>query len=206
MAPQNRFFGWQRMLPDKRDRKYVIPPAHRVALPSSIDLDTPSPGEPFDPVADQGDLGSCGPNALQGELGFDSSVNRQNLFRASRLFLYYNTRLIMGTVGYDSGVDNRSMAKALKQYGYCDETLWPYNLNAFTTKPSAGRLRRCGPARGRNRIRVYPSRHRFDSLCARGGRHVHSWLHGLRIDAIPPGRCDRRCAHAWAPRSRCGGA
>lgn len=136
MADQ-RFFGWRPSLPDARDYRYQVPPAHRVALPAAVDNDTPSPGAPFDPVFDQGNLGSCGPNALMGDTAYRGIADKAGRLGGSRLFVYYFTRLIMGTTGYDSGVDNRSMLKALAQYGYCDETLWPYDVRKFTNKPSS---------------------------------------------------------------------
>jgi C1A family cysteine protease len=53
----------------------------------------------------------------------------------SRLFVYYTTRMLMGTLSYDSGVDNRSMLKALAQYGWCDESMWPYNIAKYKHNP-----------------------------------------------------------------------
>lgn len=136
-SPIKRSFGWRRQQPDFRDLKYRVPREHQLFLPASIDLDSPSPGAPWDPGLDQGDLGSCGPNALAEEIAFGTIKSGASRNLASRLFLYYNTRLLMGTVNQDSGVDNRTMLKALKQYGWCEESLWPYDINAFTHKPSA---------------------------------------------------------------------
>ena len=54
----------------------------------------------------------------------------------SRLFVYYNTRILEETINEDSGAYLRSGIKAVKTYGLCTEALWPYNISKFTTKPS----------------------------------------------------------------------
>jgi C1A family cysteine protease len=59
------------------------------------------------------------------------------LVRASRLLEYYATRKIEGTVSEDSGATIRDAVKAMNQYGVCDETLWPYDVNKFTVNPPA---------------------------------------------------------------------
>lgn len=58
----------------------------------------------------------------------------QNL---SRLFVYYNARLIEGSSGEDSGVYLRDGIKAVRRDGICTESLWPYDINHFATRPSA---------------------------------------------------------------------
>lgn len=130
-----KFFGWRRQLPDKRDLKYVPPTARKYMLPASVDLQIPPPGPPFDPALDQGQLGSCGPNSEAHDIAFRILKEGLPKKAASRLFMYYTTRELMGTIGQDSGVDNRSMLKALSKYGYCDESQWPYNIRAYRDKP-----------------------------------------------------------------------
>jgi hypothetical protein len=123
-------YGWRRQQPDHRDWKFV--PARRVLanLPPAIDLSAH-----LGPVLDQGQLGSCGPNSADGHIMYDQEVEGYQPDPASRLFIYYTTRMLMGTVAQDSGVDNRTMLKALAQYGYCDEALWPYDIAQFTARP-----------------------------------------------------------------------
>lgn len=131
-------YGWKRQAPDPRDHRYTVPPAIAAELPTKVNFNDPPLAAPFNPSIDQGNLGSCGPNAMCNMVvfeEFDEKVSPAVL--SSRLFLYYNTRLLMGTVNQDSGVDNRTMLKALAQYGWCDEKVWPYNINQFRTKPSA---------------------------------------------------------------------
>ena len=58
-------------------------------------------------------------------------------FVPSRLFIYYNERVIEGTVGFDSGAQLRDGIKSVASQGVCPELEWPYVIDNFTTKPSA---------------------------------------------------------------------
>ncbi len=129
--PGGKYGGWRRQQPDRRDYRYHPPQAVLANLPPAVDLSAN-----LGPVVDQGQLGSCGPNMADGNIMYDRrKQGLADVSSVSRLFIYYNTRILMGTVGQDSGVDNRSMMKALAQYGFCNETLWPYVISQFTVKP-----------------------------------------------------------------------
>ncbi len=130
-----RSYGWTPSPPDIRDYKYV-PEYPLLALPTVVNLDIPSPGSPFDPGVSQGRLGCCGPTTAANDIVFRSLLGGFPINTPSRLFVYYCTRELMGTTGSDSGVNNRTMLKAIRQYGYCDETLWPYDISKFTVKPN----------------------------------------------------------------------
>lgn len=135
MAKHN-LSGWRRQQHDPRDFHLRAPARLVSALPATVDL---SPR--FGPQLNQGNLGACGPNTADEIIEYDLKAETRPVVSASRLFIYYNTRVIMGVqyVNQDSGVDNRSMMKALATYGYCDETLCPYadDDTTFTRKPSA---------------------------------------------------------------------
>lgn len=131
----NKRLGWKRAPYDPRDFQYKVPPIHRIALPAAVDLATPAAGPPFDPALDQGNLGSCGPNSQAHDIAFREIRDRDELIAASRLFMYYATRMLQGTINSDSGVDNRSMLSALQKYGFCSELSWPYNIAQFRTRP-----------------------------------------------------------------------
>jgi C1A family cysteine protease len=123
-------------LPDWRDRLFAARREVLAALPPSVDLTTPAAGPPFDPVYQQGSIGSCGPNSAAGDLCLDLIVEPGSEDpRPSRLFIYWTTRYLMNAVGQDSGVHNRTMLKALAQYGWCDESLWPYVPDRYKEKP-----------------------------------------------------------------------
>ena len=55
----------------------------------------------------------------------------------SRLFIYYNERVLEGTVNIDSGAQIRDGIKTVAIQGACDESSWMYNISKFKTKPTA---------------------------------------------------------------------
>ncbi len=126
-------YGWIPDLPDQRDKLYrqlaVVAPSK---LPKSIDLRVHC-----SPVQDQGELGSCTANALAGNLDYLKKETLKRIFYFSRLFIYYNERVIEHTVNTDSGAMIRDGIKTLVKLGACPESDWPYNTNKFTQKPSA---------------------------------------------------------------------
>jgi C1A family cysteine protease len=58
-------------------------------------------------------------------------------FVPSRLFIYYNERVIEGTVRSDSGAQIRDGIKTVASQGVCPETDWPYDIAKFEQKPAA---------------------------------------------------------------------
>jgi C1A family cysteine protease len=126
-------FGWIPDLPDARDHLYAAPAAMLAKLPAKVDLRPKCP-----PVYDQGELGSCTGNAIAGAIQFGRK--KQKLppdFVPSRLFIYYNERVMEGTVGVDSGAMIRDGIKSVAKQGVCPETDWPYVIKKFTKKPPA---------------------------------------------------------------------
>jgi C1A family cysteine protease len=82
-------------------------------------------------------LGSCTANAIGGAIEFDRMKQKLTDFVPSRLFIYYNERLIEGTVNSDSGAQIRDGIKTVASQGVCPEPEWPYDITKFTTKPPA---------------------------------------------------------------------
>ena len=127
-------FGWIHDIPDQRDHLYAAPRRLLVALPPKVDLRQNCPA-----VYQQGQLGSCTANAIAGAIQFDRT--KQNLtpvFRPSRLFIYYNERVIERTVNSDSGAQIRDGIKVVAREGVCPEREWPYDITKFTNKPNPG--------------------------------------------------------------------
>ncbi|KPC54590.1 C1 family peptidase [Amantichitinum ursilacus] len=126
-------YGWIPDLPDHRDHFYAAPPSHLTALPASIDLRGQCP-----PVYDQGQLGSCTANGIAGAIQFDrKKQGASNDFVPSRLFIYYNERVIEHSVASDNGAQIRDGIKSVAKQGDCPETEWPYVVSKFADKPSA---------------------------------------------------------------------
>src|SRR5204862_5198890 len=126
-------YGWIPDIPDQRDYLYAGPPAFLRALPARIDLRKQCP-----PVYDQGQLGSCTANAIGGAIEFDQMKEKlPQIFIPSRLFIYYNERVIEGTVNTDAGAMLRDGIKTVANQGACPEPVWPYLIDKFKSKPSA---------------------------------------------------------------------
>jgi C1A family cysteine protease len=123
--------GWIPDFPDHRDFLYAAIRKAPARLPKSVDLSTD-----MSPVEDQGQLGSCTANALAGALEFLELKDGQPFVDLSRLFIYYNERVIENSVSSDSGAMLRDGIKALAAQGVCPETEWPYVISKFTMKPS----------------------------------------------------------------------
>jgi C1A family cysteine protease len=126
----SRSFGWKPDLPDHRDHTYGA--IHRIPkkLPPKIDL---SPL--FSPVEDQETLGACTGNALVGALEYLEKKDNVHFKELSRLFIYYNERVMDHSVMSDSGAQIRDGIKTLAKQGVCSEKNWPYIISKFTVKP-----------------------------------------------------------------------
>jgi C1A family cysteine protease len=126
-----KWYGWLPDLPDHRDLFYSAVAPRLAALPRKVDMRSKC-----SPVEDQGQLGSCTANALVGGLEFLEIKDGAPFVDLSRLFVYYNERVIEGTVDQDSGAFIRDGIKTLAKQGVCTETEWPYKVSKFAKKPS----------------------------------------------------------------------
>jgi len=162
LSPRGRRYNWRPDLPDHRDHTFLA--KHELVaagLPSKVDLRPLCP-----PVVDQGDLGSCTANALAGALGFlelkdfrDKVTDSAAEFNAalgsyvpfSRLFIYWQERLIEGDTDQDGGAQLRDGIKALSTVGACSEVLWPYDTARAFTAPAP----ECALEAGQHKISRY---------------------------------------------------
>ena len=127
-----QWYGWVPDLPDQRDKVYRAPLVSLGPLPQKVDLRGGCP-----PVYDQGQLGSCTANAIAGALEFNQIKQKlADVFPPSRLFIYYNERVIENTVDQDAGAMIRDGIKTVSKQGAPHEALWPYAIAKFKTKPS----------------------------------------------------------------------
>lgn len=124
------------------------PPA---VLPPKVDL------RPFAKVVNQGQLGSCTGNAICGGFYIRQVIEyvatdkkhhkledvKQQVPYGSRLFVYYNERVMEGTVKEDAGASIGDGILSIYKQGVAKESTWPYSDDTagssplFTKKPSA---------------------------------------------------------------------
>ena len=157
MSSQVREFsgGWVPDTPDIRDTYQVLSSQILEALPPVVDLRA-NESMKF-PIFDQGQLGSCTANAISAAVTFayykqksalkithtdnsnnDNHITIENPFYiGSRLFIYYNERVMENSINSDAGAMIRDGIKSINRKGVCKETpTWPYDINKFTQKPS----------------------------------------------------------------------
>lgn len=124
----NNTYKWVPDLPDIRDHTYQKVAIRR--LPSKMDL------RPLcSPIEHQETLGSCTGQALVGAMELLNKKFGKDHIDLSRLFVYYNERVIEGTVNIDNGAYIRDGIKSLATTGVCAESLWPYDIDKFRDKP-----------------------------------------------------------------------
>ena len=128
---QNRIYGWKPDIPDYRDIRYSAVRKIPKELPQKIDLRSLC-----SPVENQGKLGSCTAHALTGALEFLEKKDKLPIVQMSRLFLYYNERVIENIVAVDNGAMIRDGIKSLVKQGVCTEEKWPYVIENFQSKPT----------------------------------------------------------------------
>jgi C1A family cysteine protease len=134
-TPTRRHYGWRPDLPDQRDHMFSAPMRVMAVLPPSVDLRAACP-----PVYDQGQTESCTGNSIAGAIQYERM--QQKLPNAdlvpSRLFIYYNERVLEHDVAQDGGGQIRDGIKAAVSKGACFETgdnAWPFDPAKVCMEP-----------------------------------------------------------------------
>jgi len=125
--PERKIGGCIRGPEDHRDFRMICGARD---LPRKVDL-----REMCSPVEHQGQLNSCTANATVGAM--EMLERRQGIEQRdlSRLFVYWNTRVIDGSTDKDIGSYISNAMKAVQRNGACLETVWPYDTSTVFTKP-----------------------------------------------------------------------
>jgi C1A family cysteine protease len=90
------------------------------------------------PVYDQLHLNSCSANAIAAALRYlELKEGRPDVSSPSRLFIYYNERVLAGAVGTNSPVPLRDGFRTIAKIGACPEDLWPYLVRRFRRHPAS---------------------------------------------------------------------
>jgi C1A family cysteine protease len=129
-------FGWKPELPDHRDQRYSVmrmPLEAPVELPARTDL---RPSMPT--IYDQGDIGSCTANAIAAAFEYDRIVQNNRVFTPSRMFIYWNERVMEGTTDRDDGAYIRNGVKSVADSGVCDEINWSHGHDTLFRQPEPG--------------------------------------------------------------------
>jgi C1A family cysteine protease len=125
-------YGWKPDIPDHRDR--IFNRENKLqpwwAIPKTVDLTSHMP-----PVYDQGQLGSCTGNGWAAVMEYMAARQGEPMDTPSRLFIYYEERVIEGSVDQDAGAEIRDGAKVVANKGVPPETDWPYDIGKFADKP-----------------------------------------------------------------------
>lgn len=93
------------------------------------------------PIEDQGHVGSCVGNSVVGALEFLQIRSGKPLVDLSRLFVYYNARLMNNDADKDAGSFIRLAMGTLSSLGACSESKWPYDVNSVCVRPTWGAYR-----------------------------------------------------------------
>jgi hypothetical protein len=126
-------FGKYRWLPDppdSRDHIYQLQPLS--VAPARVDM-----RQYASAIEDQGQIGSCTGNSIAGLIELIDRKKSNKALDVSRLFIYYEERVLEGSVRYDAGAYIRDGIKVCYTKGAPLESLWPYIENKFATKPTA---------------------------------------------------------------------
>lgn len=112
--------------PDSRDYQYA---SSVESLPRKVDL-RPYVYE----IEDQSTVGSCTANATCSALEL-MGKRAEKSCDLSRLFMYYETRLMENRIGQD-GAALRDALKSANKAGVPLESIWPYDISKVDAKPS----------------------------------------------------------------------
>lgn len=130
--------GWIPQEPDERDYSIDTPEVQHffaplpIEVPPRIDLRN----EHMPPIVNQENLGSCTANAAVAILDYCDHKAHGEFLTPSRLYQYYNTRLLENTIDEDSGASIRDSIKAIAKFGAIPESKLPYDVTKFRKAPT----------------------------------------------------------------------
>lgn len=125
-----RNYGWQREPLTGKILMGVTAPI--TGLPPLVNLVSLLP-----PAYDQGQTSSCTGNAISGGVKYaEVKAGQTSSINPSRLFIYYNERLQEDSTSEDCGGMIHDGIKGCNIYGVVDESIWAFDENKVTEKPS----------------------------------------------------------------------
>ena len=129
-----RKLSWKPDIPDIRDYSIDKMGLDRYGVsPSAVNL-----RRWCSAVEDQGVIGSCTANAIVGMLEYNRNRKGIGGVNLSRLFLYYNERVLGENIYEDTGAYLRDGVKTAALNGVCRSDVWPYRVNYWKARPPMG--------------------------------------------------------------------
>jgi len=166
---------------------FATPLSIAAALPEAVDLRNAMP-----PVYNQGRIGSCVSNAVAAIVQYVRKKNRQGPdFVPSRLFLYYNGRVLENSVASDPGLMLQDAITVATDLGVCPEAEWPYDDTPLCDNddPKTGCAKGQWPASSRNPVRpqkkVYRNAYLYRTIAARPVPQRLEEMKGCLADGYP---------------------
>lgn len=120
-------YGWNRESPSADDYIYA---ANLAEMKTSADYRSDLP-----PAYTQGTNGSCVAQAVAAMIQYNEKKQNLPNITPSRLFLYYNSRLIQHTTDTDNGTSMKLGIRSVVDYGYCQESYWTYDTTQTLVRP-----------------------------------------------------------------------
>lgn len=124
------------------NRKYTLKPSANIDKHNTYTLTQTAPiqqlppsfslAEKFPMCYNQEDIGSCTANAGAGCFQY---LSGDLSFTPSRLFIYYNERMVDGDVDQDDGSSIQTCVNVLEKFGVCPESLWTYSHDHLFVQP-----------------------------------------------------------------------
>ena len=191
-----RGYGWKPDAHDPRDLRYAPPPHLLRALPPAVDLRRHCPA-----AYDQLSLNSCVANAVAAALEFEQVRQGERKATPSRLFLYYNARVLEGLTKQNHGVQIRYGIKAVAKQGACEEIHWPYHVHHFAKQPPKKLYAAARQHRAMRYFRMRRSLEHLHACLAEGypfifGMSVYSQFESARVrrtgTVALPGKHEKR--------------
>ena len=128
--------GWKPELPDFNDLMYSEHLLFKdrglcgVTQYKDVDLRPNSPA-----CWNQLSINSCVAHGCSYLFAYAGILEKTDSWTPSRLFVYYNARLLENNENSDGGAYIRDGIKCLAKYGVCPETDWAYNVAEVNVKP-----------------------------------------------------------------------
>ncbi len=115
---------------DFRDFNYGAVVDTTRILPKEVNLMGSMP-----PIYNQGNSSSCVAQSIAAAMYYNFIKNKVTPENLSRLFIYYNTRVMENSVDLDQGCQIRNAIKSVATIGAPDEKLWPFLTRKYKDKP-----------------------------------------------------------------------